>query len=41
MRDRDDFLKHRDYIHHNPVRAHLCQHPEDYPYSSAYRRSTP
>jgi putative transposase len=37
MRDRADFLTHRDYIHHNPVRAHLCQQPEDYPYSSAYR----
>jgi putative transposase len=36
IRDRDDFIKHRDYIHHNPVRARLCQRPEDYPYSSAY-----
>jgi putative transposase len=34
---RADFLTHRDYILHNPVRAHLCQQPEDYPYSSAYR----
>ena len=41
MRDRDDFLKHRDYIHHNPVRARLCQRPEDYPYSSAYRQTNP
>ena len=43
MRDRDDFLAHRTYIHHNPVRAHLCQRPEDYPYSSACRQqsSTP
>ncbi len=23
------------YIHNNPVRAGLCQYPEDYPYSSA------
>jgi putative transposase len=37
MRDRDDLLTHRSYIHDNPVRAHLCQQPEDYPYSSAYR----
>ena len=37
MRDRDDFLTHRNYIHHNPVRGCLCQQPEDYPYSSAYR----
>jgi putative transposase len=41
IRDRDDFLTHRDYIHHNPIRAHLCQQPEDYPYSSAYRTPTP
>jgi putative transposase len=37
IRDREDFLTHRTYIHHNPVRAHLCQLPGDYPYSSAYR----
>ncbi|SEG42403.1 putative transposase [Bryocella elongata] len=36
IRDRDDLLKHRDYIHANPVRARLCQLPELYPYSSAY-----
>ncbi len=41
MRDRDDYLKHLDYIHHNPVLAHLCQRPEDYPHSSAYRPSIP
>ena len=35
IRDRADFLTHHDYIHHNPVRAHLCQQPEDYPHSSA------
>lgn len=40
MRDRDDYLKHLNYIHQNPVRAHLCQRPEDYPHSSAYRRPT-
>ena len=38
MRDRDDFLTHRSYIHDNPVRDRLCQQPEDYPYSSAYRK---
>jgi putative transposase len=38
MRERDDFLTHRSYIHDNPVRAHLCQQPEDYPYSSAHRK---
>jgi putative transposase len=39
MRDPDEFLKYRDYIHHNPVRGHLCQLPENYAYSSAYRSS--
>ena len=36
IRDRADFEAHRAYIHHNPVRARLCQLPEDYPYSSAH-----
>ena len=35
IRDREDFETHRDYIHHNPVRARLCQRPEDFPFSSA------
>ncbi len=39
IRDRADFLIHRDYIHHNPVRARLCQLPQDYPFSSAYRQA--
>jgi len=41
MRDHDDFLTHRTYIHDNPVRARLCQLAEDYPYSSAHLRSNP
>jgi putative transposase len=41
MRDRDDFLTHRTYIHDNPVRARLCQRPEDYPYSSAHLKPNP
>ena len=41
IRDREDFLTYRNYIHHNPVRAHLCQQPEDYPHSSAYQPPTP
>ncbi len=36
MRDREDFETHRDYIHHNPVRARLCQLPEQYQFSSAH-----
>jgi len=39
MRDRDDYLTHINYIHDNPVRERLCQLPEDYPYSSAYRQA--
>jgi putative transposase len=41
MRDREDFMTHRTYIHQNPVRDRLCQRPEDYPYSSAYRPAHP
>ena len=37
IRSRADFEAHRDYIHHNPVRARLCQLPEGSPYSSAFR----
>jgi putative transposase len=38
VRNRADFDTRRDYIHHNPVRARLCQQPQDYPYSSAHRK---
>jgi putative transposase len=41
LRDADDFRTHITYLHHNPVRAHLCQLPQDYPYSSAWRIPTP
>jgi putative transposase len=37
--DRDHFETRRDYIHQNPVRAHLSTAAELYPYSSAYPRS--
>jgi len=30
----EDFNAHCDYIHYNPVKHRLVQHPEDYPYSS-------
>jgi putative transposase len=40
MRDRGDFLTHQSYIHDNPVRARLCQQPED-SYSSAFRQTSP
>jgi hypothetical protein len=40
MRDVNDFIKHKDYIHQNPTRARLCQRPEDFPYSSACAKPT-
>jgi putative transposase len=39
IRDREDWDKHLAYIHDNPVRAKLCQRPEDYPFSSVFRRA--
>jgi len=36
IEDARDYETHRNYIHANPVRAHLCAHPEDFPYSSAF-----
>ena len=38
IRDDADYLKHREYIHQNPVVAGLCQKPEEFPYSSANPR---
>jgi putative transposase len=35
IRDDEDFLRHREYIHLNPVRAGMCSHPQEYLYSSA------
>jgi putative transposase len=37
IRDAEDFRIRRAYIHQNPVRAHLVDLTESYPYSSAYR----
>jgi putative transposase len=41
MRDKEDFLTHLSYLQDNPVRGRLCQRPEDWPYSSAYRPADP
>jgi putative transposase len=30
-----DYETHRNYIHANPIRAHLCERAEDFPWSSA------
>ena len=36
IRDAEDYQKHREYIHHNPVKAGLVKTPSAYPYSSAF-----
>jgi putative transposase len=38
VRDSSDYARHREYILLNPVRAKLCEKPEEYPYSSANGR---
>jgi len=35
IRDEEDFERHREYIHMNPVRAGLSRTSAEYPYSSA------
>ena len=36
IRDAEDYQQHREYIHHNPVKAGLVKAPSEYPYSSAF-----
>ncbi len=36
IRDAADYLHHVTYVRENPVRKHLCERAEEYPYSSAY-----
>jgi putative transposase len=36
IRDSEDYERHVQYIHLNPVRKHLCEKPEEYIYSSAH-----
>lgn len=36
IRDAADYVRHRDYIHMNPVQAYLAPSPEAYCYSSAH-----
>ncbi len=40
IRNREEINIRRAYIHQNPVRAHLAETAEAYPYSSAYRATT-
>ena len=35
IRDASDYRIHQVYVHENPVRKHLCERAEEYPYSSA------
>ncbi|MGP8095405.1 MAG: REP-associated tyrosine transposase [Candidatus Sulfotelmatobacter sp.] len=35
IRDGEDYLRHVSYVRENPVRKHLCERAEDFPYSSA------
>jgi putative transposase len=36
IRDASDLAAHIIYIHDNPVKAHLCERPDEFPYSSAH-----
>src|ERR1041385_3626267 len=36
IRDAEDYQKHREYIHQNPVKAGLVKMASEYPYSSAF-----
>jgi len=38
VRDMEEFVGFRHYIHENPVKARLCEKAEEYPYSSANPR---
>jgi putative transposase len=35
IRDAGDYLRHVAYVRENPVRKHLCERAEEFPYSSA------
>lgn len=37
LRDEEDFRRHCDYVHYNPVRHGLCRAPSDWPFSSFAR----
>src|SRR5271157_209460 len=39
IRDLEDWKDKTNYIHMNPVKARLCERPEDWPYSSANGKS--
>jgi putative transposase len=37
IRDSDDFARHVDYIHFNPVKHSYVEHVQDWPFSSFHR----
>ena len=37
IRDRDDYCNHLHYIHYNPVKHGLCQHPQQWAFSTYYK----
>ncbi|MBI5599842.1 MAG: transposase, partial [Deltaproteobacteria bacterium] len=37
IRDEDDFIRHTDYIHYNPVKHGLAESPKDWPHTSFHR----
>ena len=37
IRDEDDFIRHVDYIHYNPVKHSLAESPKDWPHTSFHR----
>jgi putative transposase len=37
IRDNNDFMRHLDYIHYNPVKHGLCDQVTDWPYSTFHR----
>ncbi|MBI2413958.1 MAG: transposase [Deltaproteobacteria bacterium] len=37
IRDEDDFIRHADYIHYNPVKHGLAESPKDWPHTSFHR----
>ena len=37
IRDDEDYRRHCDYIHYNPVKHGLCLAPTNWPYSSFHR----
>ena len=39
IRNAEHFAKTIQYIENNPVKARLCAHPEDWPFSSAWFRA--